>query len=402
MLTLYRAGCASCFWVSKHSTVDEMKIVIAPQSFKGSLSAQEVAQAMARGIKRVLADAETIILPIADGGEGTVDALVYSTHGQIMTTEVTGPLGEKVTAKWGILGDRAGAVVEMVAASGITLVPPKKLNPLVATTYGTGELIRVALDAGCRRIVVGIGGSATNDGGAGVAQALGARLLNEKGEELPWGGAALAKLSRIDISGLDRRLAECQVITACDVTNPLCGKQGASRVYGPQKGATGEMCQQLDEALTNYAEVIKRDLGIDVINMPGAGAAGGLGAGLVAFLGAKLISGIEVVSEAVGLADYLKEASLVFTGEGRIDAQTLFGKTVAGVAAKAKEFRIPVVAIAGEVAGDYQELYRHGIDAVLSIAPGPISLKKSMANAERLITDAAERALRLILIKLEK
>ncbi len=401
-LTLYRAGCASCFWVCKHSRVDEMKIVIAPQSFKGSLSAQEVAQAIARGIKRVLADAETVILPIADGGEGTVDALVYSAHGQVMTTEVTGPLGEKVTAEWGILGDQASAVVEMAAASGITLVPLEKLNPLVATTYGTGELIRAALDAGCRRIIIGIGGSATNDGGAGMAQALGARLLDKKSEELPWGGAALARLSRIDISGLDKRLTDCQVITACDVTNPLCGERGASRVYGPQKGATEEMCQQLDEALTNYAEVIKRDLGIDVINMPGAGAAGGLGAGLVAFLGAKLISGIEVVSAAVGLTDYLKEASLVFTGEGRIDAQTLFGKTVAGVAAKAKEFRIPVVAIVGELTGDYQEIYQHGIDAVLSIAPGPISLKESMADADRLIADAAERALRLILIKLEQ
>lgn len=379
-----------------------MKIVIAPQSFKGSLSAQEVAQAIAKGIKRVVADAETIMVPMADGGEGTVEALTYGSHGQIVATEVTGPLGEKATAKWGILGDRVSAVVEMAAASGITLVPLEKLNPLVATTYGTGELIQAALNAGCRKLIIGIGGSATNDGGAGMVQALGAKLLDEGGKQLPWGGAALAKLSRIDISGLDGRLAECEVITACDVTNPLCGEQGASRVYGPQKGATEEMCQQLDEALTNYADVIKRDLGINVMGIPGAGAAGGLGAGLIAFLGAKLISGIEIVSEVVGLIDYLKEASLVFTGEGRIDTQTLFGKTVAGVAAKAKTFNIPVVAIVGEVAGDYKEFYQHGIDAVLSIAPGPISLKKCMANAEKLIADAAERALRLILIRLEK
>ena len=379
-----------------------MKIVIAPQSFKGSLSAQEVAQAMARGVKRVMADAETIMLPMADGGEGTVEALVFSTHGRIITTEVTGPLGQRVTAQWGILGDGVSAVVEMAAASGITLVPPEKLNPLVATTYGTGELIRAALHADCRRIIIGIGGSATNDGGAGTAQALGAKLLDEKGDELPWGGAALVRLRRIDVSGLDPRLAEFQVIAACDVNNPLCGEQGASRVYAPQKGATEEMCQQLDEALANYAEVIKRDLGTDVTDIPGAGAAGGLGAGLVAFLGAKLISGVEIVSEAVGLANHLKGAGLVFTGEGRIDAQTLFGKTVTGVAAKAKEFRIPVVAIAGEVIGDYQEFYRHGIDTALSIASGPISLEKSMANAERLIADAAERALRLILIRLEE
>jgi len=357
---------------------------------------------MANGIRRVVPDAETILLPMADGGEGTVEALTYSTRGRIITTEVTGPLGEKVTAKWGILGDKVSAVVEMASASGITLVPVERLNPLVATTYGTGELIRAALQAGCRRLIIGIGGSATNDGGAGMAQALGARLLDEEGRELPWGGAALAKLSRIDVSGLDCRLAECEVTVASDVTNPLCGEQGASRVYGPQKGATEEMCQQLDEALANYAEVIKRDLSIDVIDIPGAGAAGGLGAGLIAFLGAKLISGVEIVSEVTGLTAYLREASLVFTGEGRIDTQTLFGKTVAGVAAKAKTFHIPVVAIAGEVAGDYKEFYQHGIDAALSIAPGPISLKKSMANAENLIADAAERALRLILIRLEK
>ena len=326
-----------------------------------------MAQAIAKGIKRVVADAETIMVPMADGGEGTVEALTYGSHGQIVATEVTGPLGEKVTAKWGLLGDRVSAVVEMAAASGITLVPPEKLNPLVATTYGTGELIRAALNAGCHRLIIGIGGSATNDGGAGMVQALGAKLLDEGGKQLPWGGVALAKLSRIDISGLDGRLAECEVITASDVTNPLCGEQGASRVYGPQKGAAEEMCQQLDGALTNYAKVIKKDLGIDVMGIPGAGAAGGLGTGLIAFLGAKLISGIEIVSEVVGLTDYLKEVSLVFTGEGRIDTQTLFGKTVAGVAAKAKAFNVPVVALAGEVDGDSKEFSQHGIDAPSSL-----------------------------------
>ncbi|MFC1860107.1 glycerate kinase [Chloroflexota bacterium] len=378
-----------------------MKIVVAPQSFKGSLSAQEVAQAIAKGIKRVVTDAETVMLPMADGGEGTVEALTYGTHGHIVSTEVTGPLGGKITAEWGILGDKVSAVVEMAAASGITLVPTEKLNPLIATTYGTGELIRAALDAGCRRLIIGIGGSATNDGGTGMAQALGARLSDESGKELPRGGAALARLRRIDISGLDSRLTKCEITIASDVTNPLCGEQGASRVYGPQKGATEIMCQQLDEALTNYARVIKRDLGIDVIDIPGSGAAGGLGAGLIAFLGAKLKSGMEIVSEVVGLTDYLKGASLVFTGEGRVDTQTLFGKTVAGVAAQAKAFRIPVVAIAGEVSGDYKEFYQHGIDAVLSITPGPISLENSMTNARTLIADTTEQALRLILIRLE-
>lgn len=357
---------------------------------------------MAQGIKQVLADTETIILPMADGGEGTVEALTYSTQGQIVNTEVTGPLGERVTAKWGILGNRAGAVIEMAAASGINLVPKEQLNPLIATTYGTGELIRAALDAGYRKLIIGIGGSATNDGGAGMAQALGAKLLDSQGEELCRGGAALAKLKRIDITLMDSRIADCEITIACDVTNPLCGEQGATEVYGPQKGADKEMCRQLDKALANYARVIEHDLGINIMNIPGAGAAGGLGAGLIAFLKVRLVSGIDIITEAVGFTNYLKDASLIFTGEGKIDSQTLFGKTVAGIAARAKAHHIPVVAIAGEVAGNYRELYQHGIDAALSITPGPISLEESMANAEKLITDATERALKLILINLKR
>ena len=374
-----------------------MKIVIAPQSFKGSLSALEVAQAMALGIKRVLPDAETVAVPMADGGEGTVEALVDATCGQIITTDVTGPLGESITAKWGILGDGVTGIIEAAAASGITLVPPGKLNPLITTTYGTGELIWAALNAGCRKLIVGIGDTATNDGGAGMAQALGVRLLDNRGKELPWGGAALARLDRIDISGLDHRLAECQIVSACDVTNPLCGESGASVVYGPQKGASEEMCRRLDEALSHYAKVIRADLDIEVKDLPGAGAAGGLGAGLVAFLGAELLPGIDIVIGSVGLVDHLGDASLVFTGEGRIDGQTLCGKTVSGVVAKAKALRIPTVAIVGEVAAG-SDVYRSGIDAVLSIAPGPISLEKSVADAASLIADAAERAMRLILI----
>ena len=378
-----------------------MKIVIAPQSFKGSLSAVEVAQAMALGIKRVLPDAETVAVPMADGGEGTVEALVDATCGQIITTDVTGPLGESITAKWGIMGDGDTGIIESAAASGLPLVPPGKLNPLITTTYGTGELIKAALNAGCRELIVGIGGTATNDGGAGMAQALGVRLLDNRGKELPWGGAALARLDRVDVSGLDHRLAECQVVAACDVTNPLCGEFGASLVYGPQKGASAEMCRRLDAALAHYAGVIKADLDIEVMDLPGAGAAGGLGAGLVAFLGAELLPGTDIVIEAVGLVGHLGDASLVFTGEGRIDGQTLFGKTVSGVVAKAKALRIPTVAIVGEVAGG-SDVYRSGIDAVLSIAPGPISLEQSVADAASLITNAAERAMRLILIRLDK
>jgi glycerate kinase len=374
-----------------------VKIAIVPQCFKGNLSALQVAQAIDNGIKRVLPNAMTIIKPMADGGEGTVQALVEATGGKIMATEVTGPLGGRVIAHWGLLGDSGTAVIEMAAASGLTLVPPEKLNPLLTTTYGTGELILAALESGCRKLIIGIGGSATNDGGAGMAQALGARLLDSQVATLPFGGAALAKLAHIDVTALDPRLADCDVVLACDVTNPLCGAWGASAVYGPQKGATADMVAQLDAALAHYANVIQRDLGVEVKDIPGAGAAGGLGAGLIAFLNAKVIPGIDVVIETIGLLEDLKDADLVFTGEGRIDSQTAFGKVAIGVAKRAKAFRLPVIAIAGEIADDYHVVYQHGIDAVVSIAPGPISRSQSVAEAERLIADAAERAIRLFL-----
>jgi len=376
-----------------------MKIVIAPQGFKGNLSALQVAQAIDSGVKRVVPNAVTVIKPMADGGEGTVQALVDATGGKVMATEVTDPLGGRVIAHWGLLSDKTTAVIEMAAASGLPLVPPEKRNPLLTTTYGTGELILAALESGCRKLIIGIGGSATNDGGAGMVQALGARLLDSAGVTLPFGGAALAKLERIDVTHLDPRLVDCDVILACDVNNTLCGAQGASTVYGPQKGATAEMVVQLDAALAHYAGVIQSALGIDVREIPGAGAAGGLGAGLIAFTNAKVIPGIDVVSQAVGLVEDLKDADLVFTAEGRIDSQTAYGKVPAGVARKAKEFKLPVIAIAGEVADDYRVVYRHGIDAVLSIAPGPISLSQSMAKAERLIADAAECAMQLFMCK---
>ncbi len=376
-----------------------MKIVIAPQSFKGSLSSREVADAMALGLRRVLRDAELVFLPMADGGEGTVDTLVSATSGTLRQNVITGPLGDKVTASWGILGDGTTAVIEMAAASGLTLVPPGRLNPMITTTYGTGELIRAAIEAGCRQMIIGIGGSATNDGGAGMAQALGVSLKDKQGNELPLGGTALAHLQHVDISNLDNRLASCKVTVASDVSNPLYGKQGASWVYGPQKGATEEMCRILDEALENYAAVIKHDLGIEVADIPGAGAAGGLGAGLIAFLGAELRPGIDIVCEAVDLSEHLKRADLVFTGEGRIDSQTVFGKTVAGVARRASIAGVPVIAIAGELAISNDELSKYNINAALSITPGPISLEESFSNASRLIAEAAERSLRLVLIE---
>ncbi|MBT9160456.1 MAG: glycerate kinase [Dehalococcoidia bacterium] len=374
-----------------------MKIVIAPQGFKGNLTALQVAQAIDRGIARVMPSAMTTIKPMADGGEGTVQALVDATGGEMMLTEVTDPLGGRVMAHWGVLGDKVTAVIEMAAASGLILVPPARRNPLVTTTYGTGELILAALDRGCRKLIIGVGGSATNDGGAGMAQALGVQLLDFSGATLPWGGGALVQLEHINVTTLDPRLADCEVLLACDVTNPLCGAEGASAIYGPQKGATPEIVVHLDAALAHYADVIQSELGLKVKDIPGAGAAGGLGAGIIAFLGAEVMPGIDIVIQTTGLVEHLKDADLVFTGEGRIDRQTAFGKVATGVARRAKEFSLPVIAITGEIADDYRVVYQHGIDAVLSIAPGPISVEQSMAEAERLIADAAECAMRLFL-----
>ena len=376
-----------------------MKIVIAPQGFKGNLTALEVARAIEAGVKRIVPDALTILKPMADGGEGTVQALVDATGGEIITTEVTGPLGEPVNAHWGILNDRVTAVIEMAAASGLPLVPPEKRNPLTTTTYGTGELILAALAKGCRKLIIGIGGSATNDGGAGMAQALGARFLDAKGKELAPGGAALADLEHIDVTNLDPRLVGFEVTLACDVNNPLCGPRGASAIYGPQKGATPELVEQLDAALAHYADVVRKDLGADVRNVAGAGAAGGLGMGLMVFLKARLIPGIDVVIEATNLVADLTGADLVFTAEGRIDCQSAMGKVLTGVALKAKEFGSPVIALAGEVADDCRVVYEQGIDAVLSIAPGPISLDQSMAVADKLIADTAECAMRLFMCR---
>ena len=372
-------------------------MVIAPQGFKGNLTALRVSQAIDNGIRRVVPSVITAIVPMADGGEGTMQALVDAIGGEMIPVEVTDPLGGRVIAHFGLLSDKVTGVIEMAAASGLNLVPPQKLNPLLTTTYGTGELILAALERGCRKLIVGIGGSATNDGGAGMAQALGAKLLDTKGVPLAFGGAALADLEHIDVTTIDPRLADCDIILACDVTNPLCGPQGASAVYGPQKGATKEMVVKLDAALAHYAEVIERDLGIDVRDVPGAGAAGGLGAGLIAFLKARVLPGVDVVIQATGLIEHLKEATLVFTGEGRLDSQTACGKVPVGVARKAKAFGLPVIAIAGEIGSGYQAVYEQGIDTVFSIAPGPISFSQSTEMAEKLITDVAERAIRLFI-----
>jgi glycerate kinase len=374
-----------------------LKVVIAPQGFKGNLTALEVSVAIEKGIRRVVPQVIASLVPMADGGEGTTQALVDALGGEMIPVTVTDPMGGRVVACWGFLSDGVTAVIEMAAASGLGLVSPEKRNPLLATTYGTGELIGDALEKGCRKFIIGIGGSATNDGGAGMAQALGAGLFDGREEPIKFGGAALANVEHIDVTTLDHRLAECDILVACDVDNPLCGPEGASCVYGPQKGATSQMVARLDSALAHYASVIRRDLGIDIRNVPGAGAAGGLGAGLMVFLKAKLQPGIEIIIQATGLVERLKGASLVFTGEGRIDSQTACGKTPVGVARKAKEFGLPVIALAGEIGDGYQAVYEQGIDTVFSIAPGPISFRESSRRAEELTADVAERAMRLFI-----
>ena len=372
------------------------RIVVAPDSYKGSLSALGVAQAMERGILRVFPSAEVRKIPIADGGEGTVDALLGATGGQLRQTTVSGPLGERRRASWGVLGDGQTAVIEMAAASGLPLVPEDKRNPCLTTSYGTGELIRAALDAGLSRIIVGIGGSATNDGGAGMAQALGVRFRGEDGSELPAGGAALAKLSHIDLSNLDPRLALADITVACDVDNPLCGPRGASAVFGPQKGATPEMVGELDAALARFAACAEQATGRKVATRPGAGAAGGLGAGLLFFTPAKLKPGVELVLDAADFTGIVQDARFVITGEGRTDFQTAFGKAPVGVAKRAKRFSVPVFCLSGGIGPGADDVLAHGIDAVISICERPLSLDECMRDASLLIESATARLCRII------
>jgi glycerate kinase len=335
-------------------------------------------------------------VPIADGGEGTVEALVAATGGRLEHAAVKGPLGEPVRAAWGVLGDGQTAVIEMAAASGLPLIPRDRRDPRVATTFGTGELVRAALDAGLTRIIVGIGGSATNDGGTGMARALGVRFLDAAGVELPAGGAALARLHRIDLSGLDSRLATLDLLVACDVDNPLTGPRGASAVYGPQKGATPEVVRELDLALSRFAEVAKEATGRDVAERPGAGAAGGLGAGLLYFTPARLRPGVAIVLEAVGFAALVQGAALVITGEGRTDFQTAMGKAPVGLAAVAKAHGVPVVCLAGGLGKGADDVLLKGIDALASVPPQPMSLEEAMARGPELIEAATARVCRLL------
>lgn len=373
-----------------------MRIVIAPDSYKGSVSASAVAEAMERGILQVFPAADVRKLPIADGGEGTVEALVVATGGQRRYTDVCGPLGERITALWGVLGDGKTAVIEMASASGLPLLSKEQRDPLRATTYGTGELMRAALDAGLRRIIIGLGGSATNDGGTGMARALGVRFTSGNGEELPEGGAALIGLKKIHMEGLDPRLQETEITVACDVDNPLCGPRGASAVFGPQKGATPEMVVELDLALGHFAACAHEATGRTVSDLAGAGAAGGLGAGLLFFTPATLKPGVEIVLDAVGFSDVVKDAAFVITGEGRTDGQTAFGKAPVGVAKVAKQFNVPVFCISGGLGKGADDALAHGIDAIMSICDGPQSLEECMSNGESLIESATTRLCRII------
>ncbi|VVM45874.1 Glycerate 2-kinase [Pseudomonas fluorescens] len=366
-----------------------MKIVIAPDSFKDSLSAQGVADAIALGLAEVWPDAQLIKCPMADGGEGTVESILAACEGQLRRSNVRGPLGTTVDAAWGWLPHSHTAIIEMAEASGLQLVPVEQRDACISSTFGTGELIRAALDAGAQRVILAIGGSATNDGGAGAMQALGVKLFDAQGQPLTPGGLALAQLFRIDLSDIDPRLAGVRFDIAADVNNPLCGPQGASAIFGPQKGASPEQVQLLDHALGHFADHCTHALKRDVRDEPGSGAAGGLGFAAKAFLAAQFKAGVEVVAELVGLADAIKNADLVITGEGRFDAQTLRGKTPFGVARIARQHGVPVIVIAGTLGDGYQALYEHGIDAAFALASGPMSLEQACAEAPRLLRERA-------------
>lgn len=377
-----------------------MKIILAPDSFKGNLSALEVAHAFEKGIKRVLPKARCIKIPIADGGEGIVQSLVDATQGNFVRKKVTNPLGHKIFARYGFLGDQDTAVIEMAAASGLPLLDQSDYNPMKATTYGTGELILDAIHRGAKNIIIGIGGSATNDGGAGMAQALGVQFLNKHKRiiEAYASGGMLDKIHHIDTSHVIAQLRHTKITIACDVNNVLYGKLGASHVFGRQKGATPLMITKLDHNLKHFAQLIKKNMNKDIRKLKGGGAAGGLGAGLVAFTPAKIRSGIKIVLQYTNMEKHLKNAQLVISGEGQVDAQTAFGKAPSGVAKLAKKYRIPTILIAGKISPDAHHIFQHGIAGLESAYSRDMPLEESMGNAKTYLADAAERALRLVLV----
>lgn len=372
-----------------------MKIVIAPDSFKESLTALEVAQAIQTGFARIFPNAEYCLVPMADGGEGSVQSLIDATGGSLQKIVVKAPLANQTEAFFGLSGDKQTAFIEMAAASGLHLVPFEQRNPLITTSFGTGELIKAALDLGVQKILLGIGGSATNDGGVGMLQALGAKFLNAEQQEIGFGGAQLSQIAQIDLSHLDPRLSNVAFEVACDVDNPLCGERGASAVFGPQKGATPEMVKTLDRALAHFAETAKQQLGIEIANHAGSGAAGGMGGGLLLLPKVQLRSGVQIILDTTKLAEKLADADLVITGEGRMDAQSIAGKTPIGVARTAKQFGKPVIAVVGCLREDYPVVYDHGIDAVFPIIRGLNSLEETLKLGRENLISTAENLARV-------
>lgn len=372
-----------------------MKIVIAPDSFKESLTAKEVAEAIREGLSRVWTDAEYICVPVADGGEGTVQALVDATQGALVDLAVQGPLGAPVNARYGVLGDGATAVIEMAEASGLHLVPTAQRDPKLTCSYGVGQLVKHALDSGITRFIIGLGGSATNDGGAGMLKALGVGFYRADGTEISAGGASLLELAHIDSSSLDPRLADCEILIASDVDNPLCGERGASAIFGPQKGATEQDIALLDKALTHFGTLTELQTGKSILKAKGAGAAGGMGAAWLGYTNATLKPGIDIVLETVRLREQLSSADLVITGEGRIDQQTPHGKTPMGVALAAKALNLPVIAVAGCTGENFQAVYGCGIDAVFTCLPRAMPITEALQEAKENLANLAENIARL-------
>ena len=376
------------------------KVVLAPQGFKESLSGMEIAEAMAIGVKSVWPEAETVLIPVADGGDGTLQALVDNSGGEVRSAEVEDAIGRTIESQWGALGNGTTAVIEVASAVGLARLGQDERDVRNASTFGVGQLFIEALDAGFTDFIIGVGGSATNDGGSGMIQALGGKLTDSDGNDIARGGIALLDLVNIDVSGLDPRMANVNVVVACDVNNPLCGTRGASAIFGPQKGATDEDIQELDAALANFAEIISKNLHKDVAEIPGAGASGGLAAGLMGFFDARLRLGADIVLEALNIEKHLKDAELVIVGEGQFDRSTVFNKSPVAVAQRAKRIGIPVIGIAGSLGAGFREVHEHGIDAVFSLVNRPMTLKAAMGDTKRLVAIATEQACRAISINL--
>ena len=377
-----------------------MKILISPQQFKESLTGSEIADSMEKGILKVWPNSTIKKIPVADGGDGTLETLVSNSNGEIKSTIADNSNFEKIKTEWGALGDKKTAVIEVARVIGLSKISVNKRNVMKASSYGIGSVFKEALDQGYRSFIVPVGGSATNDGGAGLLQALGVSLKNKSGKEIGYGGQGLQNLEKIDISGLDERMLNSNIMVACDVNNPLCGPRGASSIYGPQKGATFEQVQILDQALFKFSEIIKRDLGKDVADIPGAGASGGIGAGLMAFFSSKLRLGSDIVLEILGIEKHIAESDLIIVGEGQVDRSTVFNKSPVAVSRIAKKYNKPVICIAGSLGAGFKEVHSHGIDAVFSLLNRPMSLQSAMNDTARLVEIATEQACRSISINI--